>query len=72
MGCRTLPDKLEWMDGMPVVFNYPLLERPNPEAFILELSDGSQVKIIKITKNIEKCLIIGESRLCDADPRDGI
>jgi len=43
LGCRTLPGKLQWMDGMPVVFNYPLLERPNPEAFILELSDGSQV-----------------------------
>jgi len=44
LGCGTLPGQLKWLDGMPVVFNYPLqLPKPDPEAFQLELSDGSQV-----------------------------
>ena len=34
---------LSWLDGIPVVFNFPLEERPAREALEVELSDGSVV-----------------------------
>ena len=37
--CKNL--NLEWMDGMPVVFNFPLKELPEKEALEVTLSDGT-------------------------------
>lgn len=37
--CKN-PD-LEWMDGMPIVFNFPLKDTPDKEAFEVKLSDGT-------------------------------
>jgi len=37
--CRNL--KLEWLDGMPVVFNLPLKELPDKKALEVTLSDGT-------------------------------
>merc|ERR1719242_1599229 len=31
----------EWMDGMPVTFNFPMSKIPDKSAFQLELSDGT-------------------------------
>ena len=44
LACRSLKFwELSWLDGMPLVFNYPLVSRPEPTAVQLELSDGSLV-----------------------------
>lgn len=42
LACFTF-QSLKWLDGMPVVFNYPLDKTPDPEAIQVELSDGSKV-----------------------------
>lgn len=34
---------ITWLDGMPVTFNFPLVEQPTPESIEVELSDGSVV-----------------------------
>jgi len=41
-GCVTF-SSLEWLDGMPLVFNMPIIERPDSTAVEVELSDGSKV-----------------------------
>jgi len=44
LSCRSLKFwELSWLDGMPLVFNYPLDSRPDPSVVQLELSDGSLV-----------------------------
>ena len=44
LSCQSLKFwELSWLDGMPLVFNYPLVSRPNPSAVQMELSDGSVV-----------------------------
>ena len=47
--CRNL--HLEWLDGMPVVFNFPLKETPNNMAIEVTLSDGST--------SIPDCMMLG-------------
>merc|ERR1719370_1371922 len=39
LACKNLD--LEWMDGMPMVFNFPLKDTPDKEAFEVKLSDGT-------------------------------
>ena len=44
LSCQSLKFwELSWLDGMPLVFNYPLVSRPDPSAVQMELSDGSVV-----------------------------
>ena len=35
---------LSWLDGIPLVFNFPLEVRPSPDALEVELTDGSVVR----------------------------
>ena len=50
--CQSLKFwQLSWLDGMPVVFNYPLQSRPAQSAVQLELSDGRQVSPV--------CVVLG-------------
>jgi len=43
LGCYDLFQQLSWMDGMPVVFNYPVEHLPSYDDFSIELSDGTLV-----------------------------
>ena len=40
--CRDL--SLAWLDGIPLVFNFPLTAAPEPAAIEVRLSDGSVVR----------------------------
>merc|ERR1719430_193654 len=51
LGCMSPFQSLEWMDGMPVTFNFPLVETPDKEAIQVELSDG--------TKTSPVCVMMG-------------
>ena len=42
---------LSWLDGIPLVFNFPLEDRPSPESVEVELTDGSVV--------VPACVILG-------------
>ena len=39
--CGSPFGTFEWLDGMPVTFNYPMAQTPDKEAVEVELSDGS-------------------------------
>ena len=43
LGCYDWFQQLSWMDGMPVVFNYPVEQLPSYDDFSVELSDGTLV-----------------------------
>jgi len=58
---------LEWLDGMPVVFNFPLKDSPDRKSFEVTLSDGSKVTPDCVTLNpanedneMDTLLILGQ------------
>ena len=40
-GCQTFSG-LKWLDGIPLVFNFPLITKPDLSAIEIELSDGNR------------------------------
>jgi len=57
----------EWMDGMPVTFNFPLGRTPDKSAFVMELSDGtvtSPVCVVEAPANeeneLDTLLLLGQ------------
>ena len=49
--CGYIFQRLTWMDGMPVVFNYPLERSPNADDFEVKVSDGEVI--------VPDCVLLG-------------
>ena len=49
--CGYIFQRLTWMDGMPVVFNYPLEKSPSAEDFEVMVSDGGVI--------VPDCVVLG-------------
>ena len=65
--CKNIFGSFQWLDGMPLVFNYPLETTPKTDDIELELSDGSVVNPVCVMmgpaneKNeLDTALILGQ------------
>jgi len=65
--CKNIFFSEKWLDGMPVTFNFPLIEEPAKEAIELTLSNGKTVSPVCVTlapaneeNEMDTLLILGQ------------